>query len=213
MGAVELIPDPTRAPDAMSLSPDLLALAIAGVAISVLGMSFVGVLADRRLANRTRTFEEIISQLSLAQQQVEGSQRELKEQKLRLDTAINNMGEGLCMFDADKRLVVCNDRYAKMYRLPPELLKPGTPHQDIIRHRITHGILKGETSESAAEQLISALGALPSDATSSRVDELADGRLICVTRQPMAGGGWVATHLDVTEQRQVRSQDHIYGPA
>ena len=202
MGAVEIIPDPTRGPDSLFLSPSFLALAIAGVALSVLGMCLVGVLADRRLANRTHKFEEIISQLSRARQQVEGSQAELQEQKLRLDTAINHMGEGLCMFDAEKRLVVCNDRYAKMYRLPPELLRAGTPHHEIIKHRITSGILKGETSDSAAKQLISTLGALPSDAAASRIDELADGRLICVTRQPMAGGGWVATHLDVTEQRR-----------
>src|SRR5882757_3807925 len=202
MGAVEIVPDPTRGPDAASLSPAFLAVAIAGVALSVLGMSLVGVLADRRLANRTRKFEEIISQLSHAQRQLEGSQRELREQKTRLDSALNNMGEGLCMFDAEKRLVVCNDRYAKMYRLPAELLSAGTPHQEIIKHRITTGILKGPTSDHAADQLISVLGALPADAASSRIDELADGRLICVTRQPMAGGGWVATHLDVTEQRR-----------
>ncbi|MEH2612483.1 diguanylate cyclase (GGDEF)-like protein [Bradyrhizobium sp. AZCC 1693] len=202
MGAVLIIPDPTQISHGLSLSPTFLALAIAGVALSVLGMSLIGVLADRRLANRTRKFEEIISQLSLARQEVEGSQRELQEQKLRLDTAINHMGEGLCMFDAEKRLVVCNDRYAKMYRLPPELLKAGTPHQQIIKHRIANGILKGETSESAAKRLLSTLNALPPDATTSRTDEFADGRLICVTRQPMVGGGWVATHLDVTEQRQ-----------
>jgi len=202
MGAVQIVPDPTRAPDTLSLSPAFLALAIAGVALSVLGMSLIGVLADRRLASRTRKFEEIISQLSLAQQQVEGSQRELQEQKIRLDTAINHMGEGLCMFDAEKRLVVCNDRYAKMYRLPPELLTTGTSHHEIIKHRIANGILKGQTGDSAAKQLISTLGALPADAISSRIDEFADGRLICVTRQPMAGGGWVATHLDVTEQRR-----------
>ena len=202
MGAVEIVPDPTRGPDAASLSPAFLAIAIAGVALSVLGMSLVGVLADRRLANRTRKFEEIISQLSLAQRQLEDSQTELREQKTRLDSALNNMGEGLCMFDGDKRLVVCNDRYARMYRLPPELLHAGTPHHEIIKHRITSGILKGPTSDHAANQLISTLGALPADATSSRIDELADGRLICVTRQPMARGGWVATHLDVTEQRR-----------
>jgi len=124
MAAVEIVPDPTRASDALALSPSFLALAIAGVALSILGMSLVGVLADRRLANRTGNFEGIIAQLSRARQQVEGSQRELQEQKLRLDTAINHMGEGLCMFDAKKRLVICNDRYAKMYRLPAELLKP-----------------------------------------------------------------------------------------
>ena len=202
MGAVEIVPDPTRAPGALSLSPAWLALAIAGVALSVLGMSFVGVLADRRLAIRTHKFEEIIDQLSLARQQVENSQKELQDQKFRLDTAINNMGEGLCMFDGEKRLVVCNDRYAEMYRLPPELLRTGTPHRDIIKHRITSGILKGETSESAATLVMSRLSALPRDAASSRIEELADGRSICVTRQPMAGGGWVATHLDVTEQRR-----------
>jgi len=202
MGAVEVVPDPRLAPDALSLSPAFLAATIAGVALSVLGMSLVGVLADRRLALRTHRFEEIINQLSLARQQVEASQRELQEQKLRLDTAINHMGEGLCMFDAEKRLVVCNERYANMYRLPPELLRPGTLHRDIITHRIVNGILKGETSDSAATQRLATLNALPANEINSRVDELADGRLICVTRQPMIGGGWVATHLDVTEQRR-----------
>lgn len=202
MGAVQITPDPTLATDALSLSPAFLALAIAGVALSVLGMSLIGVLADRRLATRTAKFEEIISQLSVARQQLEGSQKELQEQKLRLDTAINHMVEGLCMFDAGKRLVVCNERYARLYRLPPELLRTGTSHTDIIRHRIVKGILKGDPSEDAAEQFISKLAALPFDAVSSRIDEFADGRLICVTRQPMAGGGWVATHLDVTEQRR-----------
>ncbi|MGY4283204.1 diguanylate cyclase (GGDEF)-like protein [Bradyrhizobium sp. LM2.7] len=202
MGAVQIVPDPTLNSDALSLSPAFLAVAIAGVALSVLGMSFVGVLADRRLATRTSRFEEIISELSLARQQVEDSQKEIQDQKIRLDTAINNMVEGLCMFDAEKRLVVCNERYALLYRLPPELLRTGTPHADIIRHRVVNGILKGDANEGAAKQFISKLAALPFDAVSSRIDEFADGRLICVTRQPMVGGGWVATHLDVTEQRQ-----------
>src|SRR4051812_15483266 len=202
MGAVEIVPDPTRASDALSLSPAFLAITIAGVALTVLGMSLVGVMADRRLASRTRRFEGIIDQLSLAQRQLEGSQKELREQKLRLDSAMNHMGEGLCMFDAEKRLVICNDRYARMYRLPPELLRAGTPHSEIISHRITNGILKGGTSDNAAGRMLSALDALPSDATASRIDEFADGRFICVTRQPMPGGGWVATHRDVTEQRR-----------
>ncbi|GMP05615.1 EAL domain-containing protein [Bradyrhizobium sp. TM239] len=202
MGAVQIVPDPTLANDTLSLSPTFLAVAIAGVALSVLGMSFVGVLADRRLATRTSRFEEIIRELSRARQQVEDSQQEIQDQKLRLDTAINNMVEALCMFDAERRLVVCNERYARLYRLPPELLRTGTLHADIIRHRVVTGILKSDTSEGAAEQFLSKLAALPFDTVSSRIDEFADGRLICVTRQPMAGGGWVATHLDVTEQRR-----------
>ena len=116
--------------------------------------------------------------------------QELALQNMRFDTALQNMGEGLCMFDAQKRLVVCNDRYAKLYRLPPELLKVGMPHSAIIAHRVSHGILKGETSDGAVKQKISALGGLPADAASSRIDELADGRLIwsLVNRWRKAGG-------------------------
>lgn len=98
--------------------------------------------------------------------------------------------------------MVCNDRYAKMYRLPPDLLTPGTAHSDIIAHRVLHGILKGDTTSGAVQQKTSALEQLPAATSSTRTDELADGRLIDVTRQPLVGGGWVATHNDVTEQRR-----------
>ncbi len=213
MGAVEIVPDPTRASDALSLSAGFLAVAIAGVALTVLGMSLVGVLADRRLASRTRKFEEIISQLSLAQQQVEGSQRELREQKLRLDSAINHMGEGLCMFDAEKRLVVCNDRYARMYRLPPELLRPGTPHGDIIRHRITSGILKGETSDNAAKQVLVDAGRAadqrnlkPDRRTRRRPVDLRDAATDARRR---LGCNASRRHRAAAD----RGQDHPYGPA
>jgi PAS domain S-box-containing protein len=124
--------------------------------------------------------------------------QELREQNLRFDAALANMGEGLCMFDGNKRLVVCNDLYAKLYQLPPELLQTGTPHSAIIAHQVAHGILKGETDHSAVERKLADLDQLPSDATSSRIDELADGRLICVTRHPTEGHGWVATHQDIS---------------
>ena len=124
--------------------------------------------------------------------------QELKLQNLRFDAALANMGEGLCMFDREKRLVVHNERYAKLYRLPPELLKVGTPHTAIIAHRVAHGILKGETSDGAVNDKIASLGRLPTDTASSRIDELADGRFICVARHPTEGGGWVATHQDIS---------------
>ena len=127
---------------------------------------------------------------------------DLRCQNLRFNAALANMAGGLCMFNAEKRLVVCNDRYAKLYQLPSELLKVGTPHRAIIAHRVSHGILKGDTCDVAVEQKIAALSELPAYANSSRTDELTDGRLICVTRQSMADGGWVAMHDDVTEQRR-----------
>jgi diguanylate cyclase (GGDEF)-like protein len=68
------------------------------------------------------------------------------------------------------------------------------------------GILKGDSSDSAAKAKISALGQLPKDATSSRVDEFADGRFMLVTRKPMVDGGWLATHEDITERRRAEAE-------
>src|SRR5712691_7611951 len=132
---------------------------------------------------------------------------QLTTQNIRFTAALNNMTQGLCMFDADRRLVVCNERYARMYALPPELLEAGTSHEAIIKHRVSHGILAGEKTDAAADRKLAALGKHSTDQVSSRVDKLADGRLIKVTRDPIPGGGWVATHEDVTEQAHRNSID------
>jgi diguanylate cyclase (GGDEF)-like protein len=131
---------------------------------------------------------------------------EVRAQNMRFDAALNNMSQGLCMFDGARRFVVCNDRYARMYGLPPQLLEVGTPHEAIIRHRVLNGILAGAKDDDTADQKLRALSELPTDAVSRRIDELLDGRLICVTRQPMAGGGWVAIHDDITEQRRMEQR-------
>jgi methyl-accepting chemotaxis protein len=137
----------------------------------------------------------------------ESAASQLRIQNIRFNAALNNMAQGLCMFDADRRLVVCNERYAQMYALPPELLEAGTSHDAIIKHRVSHGILAGENTDAAADQKLAALGKHSTDRISSRVDKLADGRLVKVTRDPMPGGGWVAIHEDVTEQAHRNSID------
>ena len=178
MGGVEIVPDPARVSGSLSIAPMGLALGIASAAIAVLGMSLVASMMDRRL----------------------------RDHSARTLTALNNMPHGLCMFDFKKRLVICNDGYAEMYRLPPDLLKPGTPHDDIIAHRVSSGLLAGKKDEGAVKTKLANLDALSATTKSSRVDKLADGRLIYVTRQPMAGGGWVATHEDITERQRLEKQ-------
>jgi methyl-accepting chemotaxis protein len=139
---------------------------------------------------------------------VAGIRRQLSLEKtnLRFTTALENVMHGLCMFDGGKRLVICNERYATLYRLPPELLKLGTSHEAIIAHRVMNGLLKGEKSTGAVDKKLGALRKHSSEKISSRIDELADGRLIRVVRQPMPDGGWVATHEDITERQRLEQQ-------
>jgi methyl-accepting chemotaxis protein len=132
----------------------------------------------------------------------ESSAAQLEIQNVRFNAALNNMSQGLCMFDADRRLVVCNDRYAQFYGLPPELVVPGAAHEAIIKHRVASGLILGTLGEKLAESK-----GRSSDTVSNRVDKLSDGRTIKVVRAPMPGGGWVATHEDITEQAQRASID------
>jgi methyl-accepting chemotaxis protein len=137
----------------------------------------------------------------------EVSAKETETQNIRFNAAVNNMSQGLCMFDGDKRLVVHNELYARMYSLPPELLKPGTPHEVINQHRVSNGIFADEKAGAMTHDQLVAAGQLSDDNVSTRVKKFSDGRLIKIVRAPMPGGGWVATHEDVTEQMHRNSID------
>jgi diguanylate cyclase (GGDEF)-like protein/PAS domain S-box-containing protein len=129
---------------------------------------------------------------------------ELARTNMRFDAALSNMTQGLCMFDDQKQLVVWNDRYAELYQIPPHLLKVGTPYEAIVTDRIARGVLKAETGALAAKTKVAELTGLSSD--SCRTDELADGRFVLLTRQPMEGGGWLSIVEDITERRRAEAE-------
>lgn len=121
------------------------------------------------------------------------------QSNLRLETALDSMTHGLCMFDADNRLAVCNKRYAELYQLPPGLLKVGTPHDEIVAHRIAKHIFAEDTDAGGK-------GRQTSSGMSTRTKPLANGRMIRIVRKPLAGDGWIAIHEDVTNQHQLEKQ-------
>jgi diguanylate cyclase (GGDEF)-like protein/PAS domain S-box-containing protein len=130
------------------------------------------------------------------------SQDALHEQNLRLDAAISNIAQGLCMFDARERLVLWNERYAQMYDLPPDIVRPGTTLTALLRYRAEHGTFAHDP-EAFRRDLLQALAARR---RIRAMVETEDGRVISVISHPMAGGGWVATHEDVTELRRAEQE-------
>ena len=121
---------------------------------------------------------------------------ELRTQYLRFDAALNNMIQGLCMFDADQRLIVCNERYLEMYGFSPEVVKPGiTAARDHGIQRLARQLPARGRERAIAERPTTA------DKREQAVlhQRLNDGRVIAVMHQPMAGGGSVATYEDVTQ--------------
>ncbi|RWB33201.1 EAL domain-containing protein [Mesorhizobium sp.] len=119
----------------------------------------------------------------------------LEGQALRFETAIDNISQGICFFDADERLILCNRRYAEIYRIAPEQLQPGVTLGEIVERRVAAG-----TSAMATDAYLAMARAVNSGTASRNwAAELADGRTIQIRHQPMPDGGWVATHEDVTE--------------
>ena len=64
-----------------------------------------------------------------------------RRQNLRFDAAINNMSQGLTMFDRSGRLVLCNRRYIEMYGLSPDVVRPGCTVRQLVDHRVARGSL------------------------------------------------------------------------
>jgi methyl-accepting chemotaxis protein len=169
MGAVDIVPDPTRTITELSLSPDSLALAIASIAVAVLGMSLIAALADRRLDDKGRL----------------------------LELALNNLPQGVVMFDESGRLVVCNESYLRMYGLSADIVKPGANLVDIVNHRSNTGSLQRDPKQYFTELLDN----MASGKVVSFITEAPDGRSISVVNHAIRGGGyWVGTHDDITER-------------
>ncbi|MGP9813963.1 bifunctional diguanylate cyclase/phosphodiesterase [Rhodopseudomonas sp. NSM] len=140
----------------------------------------------------------IIRQLG---KQHHATQARLALDKQRLNTAINNMSQGLLLFDASQHLVVCNQRYIQMYGLSPEIVKPGCSFRDIIAHRHALGSFKGDIDE-YCNSIVQAVMVEKSPAVHGSHD-----RAIQISSVPVPGGGWVATHEDITER--IRDSEKI----
>jgi diguanylate cyclase (GGDEF)-like protein len=128
------------------------------------------------------------------------SQRRLTLEKQRLDKAINNMTQGLLLFDAGERLVVCNDRYIEMYGLSPRVIRPGATFAEVLEHRQATGSFVGDVQQYIAATL--------RDIGRRKVTiiQTPDGRSVQIVNEPLADGGWVATHEDITERRRAEQQ-------
>jgi methyl-accepting chemotaxis protein len=123
-----------------------------------------------------------------------------------LALTLNNMTQGVVLFDTSGRLVVCNDQYRLMYRLSPDVVTPGATLVEIIRSRIESGSLRRDAQEYCDE----IMGQIAVGKTVSFVNETPDGRAISVVNRPIAGTiYWVGIHDDITERRRVERRNAL----
>jgi diguanylate cyclase (GGDEF)-like protein/PAS domain S-box-containing protein len=137
----------------------------------------------------------------IARQNREAQQR-LELEKQRLDTALNNMTQGLVLYDASARVVTTNQRYLDLHSLPAELVKPGLPFRALIQLRKDTGTFDGDVDEFCS----SVMHEVARGRVHHRILECDDGRAFLIVNKPLARGGWVATIEDITERRNLEQE-------
>jgi len=130
------------------------------------------------------------------------SETQLKAQNLRFEAAVNNMPQALLMFDRDRRLVICNERYRLMYGLSREGVQPGCTLRGLLEQRKATGTFPGDIEQYLTEMF----AALDAGTIMAKLVELPDGRIIAVLNHPMSDGGWVATHDDITDRQRAEQR-------
>ena len=125
-----------------------------------------------------------------------------KEEQM-LQTVLDNMSQGVVMFDSQMQLIFCNQRYVEMYGLSADVARPGCSLRELIEHRVASGSFAGDP----VEYIAGLTETLAAGETMQQTVTLADGRAFSVVNKPIAGGGWLSTHEDVTERQ--RSEERI----
>ena len=126
--------------------------------------------------------------------------QKLSQQNLRLDVALNNMNQGLCMFDAQGRIVIWNERYRQMYNIDPRDIWRGCNVPDLLAARVKAGTFPLDRYDADLR------AALMQDRAFTLNVELKDGRTIAVVNQPMQGGGWGGDARGCLRTHSVRSR-------
>jgi diguanylate cyclase (GGDEF)-like protein len=128
---------------------------------------------------------------------------QLDEARRQLDAAISNISQGICFFDGEQLLLVCNRRFCEIYGLAPAAIQPGISLTQLVDHWFAAG---GPANATRDDYLMGHAASLRAGEPHHSIIETATGRTIAVQQQPMPDGGWVATHEDITERRRAEDQ-------
>jgi diguanylate cyclase (GGDEF)-like protein len=161
--------------------------------------------AIQRLSRRDLTVEvprtqdpDEVGDIARAIQVFKTNAIDLDAAHLQRDAALNNMSHGLCLFDADLRVILFNDRFIEMFGFSREVARPGVTLLDLLNDSVRQGNYPGASGE---ELLLNYAPQLHVSGSVRFNRELADGRIIAVAFRAMPTGGWVATYEDITDHR------------
>lgn len=155
------------------------------------------VLLQASLRERDNLRSRVDAKNKILQQQ----EAELRKQNVLFDAALNNMSHGLCMFDAQQRLIVSNHRYLELFNHAESQIRPGMTFRELAALQdVTYSKTDFSGDPTTDDDTLN------SNRRKTVIAKLDDGRTILTTRQPLSDGGWVAISEDVTERELARDR-------
>jgi diguanylate cyclase (GGDEF)-like protein len=154
-------------------------------------------------AQRARADQTLMQERMVVRRSEDRFRAFAHEQHERFYAAVNNMPLGFCMVDDEQRLVATNERYREIYRLPFDMVLPGVPLRTSLEYRAANGHFGDDLGPGFVEQR---LAAAREPEPWHIIRATRDGRTISVLHQPLAGGGSLSTHEDITARRKAEAQ-------
>ncbi|MGD1878239.1 MAG: PAS-domain containing protein [Kiloniellaceae bacterium] len=143
--------------------------------------------AERRTANGGFVvISTNITELRRRESELRSIGEELRHKNVLLDAALDNMAQGLAMFDVNQRLIICNQRFLDLYNLPVDMAQPGTELAEILEHTARMENLSSGQAKALRQRRLATAASLEETTVQ---DILSNGRVISEVHSPMAGGG------------------------
>jgi PAS domain S-box-containing protein len=151
-----------------------------GVSIAILGVMIVGIALIAAVCDRR-----------------------IKRAEMLLRDAVNSISEGFVIYDADDRLVMCNEPYRRMYPASAPLMVPGVKFEALVRNSLA----AGHYPEAAGREESWLAGFIENhrDAVSEVETQTRDGTWIMVSERRMRSGGIAGIRVDITALKEAQA--------
>ncbi|MBX9456602.1 MAG: EAL domain-containing protein [Rhizobium sp.] len=126
-----------------------------------------------------------------------------------LDIALENMSQGICLFDRDEKLLLANRNYGAIFGFPDGFAGEGRSYRDLIEAGYVARMSDRETALARAREHYERAMKIIRSGAGSNIQKLSDGRSVQATYNATSDGGWVVTVEDIT-QRLVSEEKIAY---
>lgn len=149
------------------------------------------------IADMAKAFKFFVETIREREEALQTANRQVAEVQNRLLDAIQNISEGFVLFDAQRKIVLCNDNYRQLYGYQNKDVLSGTTFEALLQRDLDRGLSLDMNAYRNARKA-------QFEKQQEAIElQLADGRWLSIQDCPTTEGGVVGIHVDITEKKEI----------